>query len=142
MSYPYIPSILVGSATWPTIITKMQIVGICYPILFNGIIVLLVGGNNVFFLVTMGSMSLPTRVPHVANSATIIKPKKEHAQLPCPPYIKDTHPNSHVWVFKGIIKGNGETKDKYIVDLFMFAFWNIILKWEQFFWETSWLCIH
>jgi hypothetical protein len=58
----------------------MQIVGVCYPIPFNGVIILLFGGNNVFFLVTMGSVSLPTWVPHVANNATRIKPKKEHAR--------------------------------------------------------------
>ncbi len=72
----------------------------------------------------MGSTSLPTWVPHVANSATIIKPNKEHVRkhLPYPPYVKDTHPNSHVRVFKAIIKTNWETKEKYIVNLFTFSF--------------------
>ncbi len=40
------------------------------------------------------------------------------------------------YVSTKLTRANGETKETYIMNLFTLAFRNIILKWDQFFWEN------
>ncbi len=44
-------------------------------------------------------------------------------------YVKDSNQNAHVWIFKAVIKANGETKDAKIVILFSFTFKDIVSNW-------------
>jgi hypothetical protein len=41
--------------------------------------------------------------------------------------------DAHIWVFKKIIKMNGETNEEDIISLFGFTLQNAISKWEEFF---------
>jgi hypothetical protein len=69
----------------------------------------------------------------ITRSVTPMKVERQHArkQLPYPQYVKDTYPNFHVWVFKASIRANCETKDKNIVNMFIFTSHNTISKWSQ-----------
>jgi hypothetical protein len=55
------------------------------------------------------------------------KPYKK--PLNYPKYKKDSYLDAHVWVFKAIIKANGETIDEEITNLFNFTLIDNALKW-------------
>ncbi len=68
-------------------------------------------------------MPLHTWVSHVMKCNTIVKPTKQHTkkQFLYPHYVKDIDLDAHVWVFKVVIKSNGEIEDENIVNLLMFT---------------------
>jgi hypothetical protein len=41
--------------------------------------------------------------------------------------------DAHIWVFKKSIKGNRETNEEEIINLFGFTFQNVVLEWEEMF---------
>jgi hypothetical protein len=53
----------------------MPIMGASYLVLSNGIIISLIGGNNVFLGITMGSILRTTWVPNLTKNVRTIKPK-------------------------------------------------------------------
>jgi hypothetical protein len=52
-------------------------------------------------------------------------------KLQYPTYVKDTHPNVHIRVFKKAIKANGETMEANIINLFGFILKDSIFDWGE-----------
>jgi hypothetical protein len=69
------------------------------------------------------------------RNVTLTKAKRQHVrkQLPYPPYVKSTNPYAHVWVFRIVIKANGETKNEDIVNMLIFTLCDTIVKWSYDF---------
>jgi hypothetical protein len=78
---------------------------------------------------------MPTWIILMIRSVTLTKAKRQHAkkQLPYPPYVKNTNHYVHVWVFRIIIKANGETENEDIVNMFIFTLCDTIVKWSYNF---------
>ncbi len=51
------------------------------------------------------------------RNVTLTKARRQHVrkQLPYPPYVKNMNPYTHVWMFKIVIKANGEIKNEDII---------------------------
>jgi hypothetical protein len=78
---------------------------------------------------------MPRWIILTMKNVTLTKAKRQHVrkQLPYPPYVKNTNPYIHVWVFKIIIRANGETENKNIVNMFIFTLCDTIIKWSYNF---------
>jgi hypothetical protein len=78
---------------------------------------------------------MPTWIILMIRNVTLTKAKRQHVkkQLPYPPYVKNMNPYAHVWVFRIVIKTNGETENEDIVNMFIFTLCDTIIKWSYNF---------
>lgn len=60
---------------------------------------------------------MPTWIVLMIRNVTLTKARRQHVrkQLPYPPYVKNMNPYIHVWMFKIVIKANGEIKNEDII---------------------------
>jgi len=59
--------------------------------------------------------------------------KLPYQKLQYPTYVKDIDPDVHIRVFKKIIRGNGETMEADIINLFGFTLQDNISEWGENF---------
>ncbi len=78
---------------------------------------------------------MPTWIVLMIRNVTLTKAKRQDVkkQLPYPPYVKNTNPYACVWVFRIVIKANGEIENEDIVNMFIFTLCDAIVKWNYNF---------
>lgn len=76
---------------------------------------------------------MPTWIVLMIRNVTLTKARRQHVrkQLHYPTYVKNMNPYTHVWMFKIVIKANGEIKMKTL--LFIFTLHDTIVKWSYNF---------
>jgi hypothetical protein len=59
--------------------------------------------------------------------------KRPYMKLQYPTYVKDTNLDAHIKMFKKVIKGNGETVEVDIINMFGFTLIDSIFEWGENF---------